>query len=46
MPDGGRTVTPLIVDILRSWMDHYGWLWMLVGLFGFTGISILREIHG
>ena len=28
-----------MVEFLTAWYDHWGWLWMIVGLLGFVVIE-------
>lgn len=30
-------------DFLAAWWDHWGWLWMIVGLLGFVVIRVVTD---
>jgi len=33
----------VIADILLAWTDHWGWLWMCIGLLGYAVVVFVSR---
>jgi hypothetical protein len=33
----------MLGEILNAWVEHWGWLWMLVGFTGYIVVVIIKE---